>query len=151
MTNPGIGDASRNIDLVAEAGSGSRPIGKGGMGEVWLAWDGGLHRNVALKLLRLGDRADAEMVRRFEREARAASQLRGPHTVQIYDFGASDDGIYYLAMEYLDGRTSGRWFRSSVRSRRLARSVSSFRPASRWPRPMTPVLSTATSSRTTSS
>jgi serine/threonine-protein kinase len=79
------------------------PIGKGGMGEVWLAWDLALHRNVALKLLRLGAASSAHAVQRFEREARAASRLRGPHVVQIYDFGASDDGLYYLAMEYLSG------------------------------------------------
>ncbi len=79
------------------------PIGKGGMGEVWLAWDLSLHRNVALKLLRLGAASSAHAVQRFEREARAASRLRGPHVVQIYDFGASEDGLYYLAMEYLTG------------------------------------------------
>jgi serine/threonine-protein kinase len=79
------------------------PIGKGGMGEVWLAWDLTLRRNVALKLLRLEAAQSPDFVKRFEREARAASQLRGPHVVQIYDFGASDDGLYYLAMEYLTG------------------------------------------------
>ena len=79
------------------------PIGKGGMGEVWLAWDLSLHRNVALKLLRLGAASSVHAVQRFEREARAASRLRGPHVVQIYDFGASEDGLYYLAMEYLTG------------------------------------------------
>jgi len=79
------------------------PIGKGAMGEVWLAWDLSLRRNVALKLLRQSGDVSASMVKRFEREALAASRLRGPHTVQIYDFGASDDGIYYLAMEHLSG------------------------------------------------
>jgi len=79
------------------------PIGKGGMGEVWLAWDPTLRRNVALKLLRADGAADSETVARFETEAYATSRLRVPHTVQIYDFGASDDGIYFLAMEYLAG------------------------------------------------
>ncbi|HEX9165050.1 MAG TPA: serine/threonine-protein kinase [Gemmatimonadales bacterium] len=79
------------------------PLGKGAMGEVWLAWDLSLRRNVALKLLRQGGNVSSGSVKRFEREALAASQLRGPHTVQIYDFGASDDGIYYIAMEYLTG------------------------------------------------
>jgi len=83
------------------------PIGKGGMGEVWLAWDLALKRNVALKLLRLGFASAPETVRRFEREAQATSQLRGPHIVQIYDFGASEDGLYYLAMEYLKGMDLG--------------------------------------------
>ena len=79
------------------------PIGKGGMGEVWLAWDLSLHRNVALKILRVGAAPGPESVRRFELEAQAAGQLRGPHVVHIFDFGASEDGLYYIAMEYLTG------------------------------------------------
>jgi len=79
------------------------PIGKGGMGEVWLAWDSTLHRNVALKILRVGRSSGLDAVRRFELEAQAAGQLRGQHVVQIFDFGASDDGLYYIAMEYLTG------------------------------------------------
>jgi serine/threonine-protein kinase len=83
------------------------PIGKGGMGEVWLAWDLSLQRNVALKLLRtLGD-AGPDMVARFEREALATSRLQSPHVVQIFDYGASEDGLYYIAMEYLNGRDLG--------------------------------------------
>lgn len=79
------------------------PIGKGGMGEVWLAWDEEKRRNLVLKILRAGESLDPAAVRRFEREALATSKLRGPHTVRIYDFGASDDGVYYIAMEYLPG------------------------------------------------
>jgi serine/threonine-protein kinase len=79
------------------------PIGKGGMGEVWLAWDVSLRRNVALKILRTADAPSLEAVKRFEREAHAAGQLHGPHVVQIFDFGASEDGLYYIAMEYLPG------------------------------------------------
>jgi eukaryotic-like serine/threonine-protein kinase len=78
-------------------------IGRGGMGEVWLAWDQPLRRNVALKLLRTGGVPDGDSLRRFEREAQVASQMRIPHSVQIYDFGISDDGIHYIAMEYLSG------------------------------------------------
>lgn len=79
------------------------PIGKGGMGEVWLAWDQRLNRDVALKILRVGTTPGPEMVRRFELEAQSAGHLRGPHVVKIFDFGASDDGLYYIAMEYLAG------------------------------------------------
>ena len=79
------------------------PIGRGGMGEVWLAWDLQLRRNVALKLLRPAGIPDPSSLRRFEREAQAASQMRIPHSVQVYDFGVSDDGIHYIAMEYLSG------------------------------------------------
>lgn len=80
------------------------PIGKGGMGEVWLAWDLSLLRDVALKLLRIADDAGSDMVARFEREALATSRLRSPHVIQIFDYGASEDGLYYIAMEYLHGR-----------------------------------------------
>ena len=79
------------------------PIGKGGMGEVWLAWDLSLQRNIALKLLRATADAGPAAVARFEREALAASRLRSPHVIQIFDYGASEDGLYYIAMEYLDG------------------------------------------------
>jgi serine/threonine-protein kinase len=78
------------------------PIGKGGMGEVWLAWDQSLQRSVALKILRMGA-SSPEAVRRFELEAQAAGRLRGPHVVRVFDAGASEDGLYYIAMEYLAG------------------------------------------------
>jgi tRNA A-37 threonylcarbamoyl transferase component Bud32 len=78
------------------------PIGKGGMGEMGLAWDEALRRYVALKLLR-GEEADQTSLARFEREARAASQLTDPHTIRIFDFGGTDDGIHFIAMEYLPG------------------------------------------------
>ena len=83
------------------------PIGKGAMGEVWLAWDLSLRRSVALKILRVGDAPNPDAVKRFEREAQAAAQLREAHIVQIFDFGASDDGLYYIAMEYLPGMDLG--------------------------------------------
>jgi eukaryotic-like serine/threonine-protein kinase len=78
-------------------------IGAGGMGEVWLAWDDVLRRKVALKVLRTGSVQDEACLQRFEREAWAASKLGDPHTIRIFDFGASDDGIYFIAMEYLRG------------------------------------------------
>ena len=79
------------------------PIGHGGMGDVWLAWDLSLRRNVALKILRANTVPSSDTVKRFEREAQAAGQLRSQHVVQVFDFGASDDGLYYIAMEYLPG------------------------------------------------
>jgi hypothetical protein len=77
-------------------------IGQGGQGEVWLARDTQRRANVALKVLR-SSAATATAVQLFEREATLASKLESPHTVRIFDFGASDDGVYYLAMEHLDG------------------------------------------------
>jgi serine/threonine-protein kinase len=83
------------------------PIARGGMGEVWLAWDNALSRNVALKLLRGQENAEPSALARFEREARAASQLTNPHTIRIFDFGASDDGIHFIVMEHLTGADLG--------------------------------------------
>lgn len=81
-------------------------IGKGGQGEVWLARDATLRRKVALKLVR-STAVSAQALGLFEREALLASRLESAHTVRIYDFGASDDGVYYLAMEHLDGADLG--------------------------------------------
>lgn len=77
-------------------------IGRGGMGEVWTAWDQTLKREVALKVLRT-DRQDPVAVARFEREVRATTELTHPNTVRIFDFGATEDGISYYAMELLHG------------------------------------------------
>ena len=83
-------------------------IGGGGMGEVWRARHRLLIRPAAIKLIRpeaLGAMAaDSQLLmRRFEREARATAALKSPHTVQLYDFGATDDGRLYYVMELLDG------------------------------------------------
>jgi eukaryotic-like serine/threonine-protein kinase len=78
-------------------------IGEGGMNEVWLAWDDSLKRNVALKILRAAADASPGVLARFEREALATSRLSSPNTVRVFDFGASDDGFSYIAMEYLAG------------------------------------------------
>ena len=84
-------------------------IGKGGMGEVWKARHRMLARDSAIKLIRpavllnVGGR-DANLIRRrFEQEARVTAALRSPHTVELYDFGVSDDGGFYYVMELLDG------------------------------------------------
>ncbi len=79
-----------------------RRIGRGGMGEVWAAWDETLKREVALKVLRT-DRQDSVAVARFEIEVRATTELSHPNTVRVFDFGATEDGISYYAMELLDG------------------------------------------------
>lgn len=76
-------------------------IGVGGMNEVWLAWDAHARRNVALKILHRDPSPDA--VRRFQREAEALQTLRDEHTVRIFEAGASDDGVMFIAMEHLDG------------------------------------------------
>jgi serine/threonine protein kinase len=79
-------------------------LGAGGMGEVYLARDSRLGRSVAIKLLPGGHRLDCERVRRFEREARAASALNHPNIVTIYDIGACDAGRF-IVMELVEGQT----------------------------------------------
>jgi serine/threonine-protein kinase len=79
-------------------------IGGGGMGEIWRARHRLLIRPAAIKLIRPQLSGDPELLlRRFEREARATAALKSPHTVQLYDFGATDDGRLYYVMELLDG------------------------------------------------
>ena len=84
-------------------------IGRGGMGEVYKATHRMLARPAAIKLIRpemvaAGDPEAAQLaVLRFRREAEAAANLRSPHTVELYDFGETDDGTLYFVMELLDG------------------------------------------------
>ena len=79
-------------------------IARGGMATVYLAVDERLDRDVAVKVMHAGLSADAEFVRRFIREARSAARLSHPGIVQVFDQG-EDDGVVYLAMEYVPGRT----------------------------------------------
>src|SRR5579859_1731856 len=79
------------------------PLGAGGMGEVYRARDTKLDRDIALKILP-PDVASAETLRRFEKEARAASSLNHPNIVAIYDVGRHES-IAYIAMELVEGQT----------------------------------------------
>ena len=81
-----------------------RPIGRGGMGEVYLAHDSQLQRQVALKLLPERFTQDPERVRRFRHEARAVSGLNHPNILTIYEV-AETKGVHYLATEYVAGKT----------------------------------------------
>jgi eukaryotic-like serine/threonine-protein kinase len=80
------------------------PIGAGGMGEVYRARDTRLGRDVALKILPAAFASDPDRVRRFEQEGRAAAALNHPNIVVIYDVG-SQDGVFYVATELLEGET----------------------------------------------
>ncbi|HZE68275.1 MAG TPA: UvrD-helicase domain-containing protein [Pyrinomonadaceae bacterium] len=90
------------------------PIGAGGMGEVFKAYDKTLHRVVALKLLPREYVSQQDRRRRFLQEARAASALNHPHILTVYEVG-EDDGRPYIAMEYVEGET----LRQKIRSRSL--------------------------------
>ena len=81
-----------------------RRIGSGGMADVYLCEDTHLGREVALKVLHRRFAQDAEFVERFRREASAAAGLQHPHVVGVFDRG-DHEGTYYIAMEYLRGRT----------------------------------------------
>ena len=81
-----------------------RTIGEGGMANVYLAYDTILDREVAVKVLRGDLASDEKFVKRFQREAKAASSLNHPNIVEMYDVG-EDNGNYFIVMEYIDGKT----------------------------------------------
>src|SRR3954469_16878221 len=81
-----------------------RRLGSGGMADVYCAYDHQLGRQIALKVLHRRFAEDEQFVERFKREASAAAGLQHPHVVGVYDRGEYD-GTYYIAMEYLEGRS----------------------------------------------
>ena len=86
------------------------PLGRGGMAEVWKAFDTQLHRYVAVKLLHADLQADPGFIERFMREAQTVAALRHPNIVQIYDFHIieppeSESTMAYMVMEYIQGNT----------------------------------------------
>ena len=79
------------------------PLGSGGMGTVFRAKRRDLDAFFAIKILRNDLNPETDILPRFFAEARHASQLKHPHTVRVFDFGATDDGLIYLVMELVDG------------------------------------------------
>jgi serine/threonine-protein kinase len=80
-----------------------KPLGKGAMGQVYLARDVMLKREIALKVMVAGIADDAELMKRFEREAQAVAQMSHPNVVNVFDLGYHTDGSPYMAMELLRG------------------------------------------------
>ena len=104
-----IGRLGRQVRKARELGSYRllNVIGKGGMGEVYRAEHRLLARPAAIKLIRpdlLGTSREAQVtLSRFRREAEVVATLRSPHTIELYDFGVTDEGSFYFVMELLEG------------------------------------------------
>jgi serine/threonine protein kinase len=81
-----------------------RPLGRGGMAQVYKAYHQQLDRFVAVKILRADLVEEAEFLSRFQREARSVAALRHPHIVQVFDFDVQDD-FYFMVMELLEGNS----------------------------------------------
>lgn len=91
-------------------------LGRGAMGQVYLARDENIGKMVAVKtvrqdILNSDDLQEGEAIARFEREARAAASIRHPHCVDVSDFGKTEEGVFYLVMEYVEGETLHRLLR----------------------------------------
>jgi eukaryotic-like serine/threonine-protein kinase len=83
-----------------------RRLAAGGMGDVWVAYHAGLKRDVAVKILRPEQQErSASAHARFEREVRATAELVHPNTVRVFDYGSTEDGVWYYVMELLTGET----------------------------------------------
>lgn len=80
-------------------------VGRGGMAEVYKSRHPDLDREVAIKILHPYLTDTTDFVERFRREARAAAALRHPNIIQIFDFDVTDDGLYYMVMEFIDGES----------------------------------------------
>jgi eukaryotic-like serine/threonine-protein kinase len=80
-------------------------LNEGGMGTVYRGTHVLMDKTVAVKVLRPALAADEKLVARFSREARAASRISHPHALSVTDFGEAEDGVVFLVMEYLDGKT----------------------------------------------
>ncbi|MCA9576924.1 MAG: serine/threonine protein kinase [Sandaracinaceae bacterium] len=100
-------DAAEDLEgkRVADRFDVGEIIAMGGMGTVYRATQIGLGRPVALKVLRQHSSWDRDTVQRFHREAKTMSLLVHPNTVRVIEFGETTDGLLFLAMEYLEGRT----------------------------------------------
>jgi serine/threonine protein kinase len=86
-------------------------IGTGGMGVVYKAWQEGLRRSVAVKVLRHQFINDEMSVKRFQQEAIAASRLAHPHIVALHDYGSTNDGYLFMVMDIIEGKSLSQVYR----------------------------------------
>ncbi|HET9984525.1 MAG TPA: serine/threonine-protein kinase, partial [Longimicrobiales bacterium] len=105
-----------------------RKIGEGGMGQVYLARHLRIDRLCAVKVLHAHLTRDPESVGRFSREATTAARIRHPNVVEIHDCGEGDDGLVYIAMEWVEGKPLAQLLRDEgafepERATRLARQI----------------------------
>ena len=127
-------------------------LGSGGMGEVYLAEHQMMKRPCAVKVIRPEKAGDPQVLARFEREVRATAKLSHWNSIDIYDYGRTDDGTFYYVMEFLPGPQPGRaGRRPRPAARRRGSCTSCGKCATRWPRPTATGWCIATSSRRTSS
>jgi serine/threonine-protein kinase len=98
LTIPNVGETLAGRYVVEEQ------IGRGGFGVVFKATQLGMQRTVALKTLLPSAMVQEDRVERFRREAMLARNLNHPNTIRLYDFGQTDGGLLFIAMEFLDGR-----------------------------------------------
>lgn len=133
---PGRGDEMRRVPdpmigrVIADRFTITSLIARGGMGKVYRAEQAPLGRLCAIKILNAnfnGD-ADPEFHRRFFREASITSRITHPNSVTIFDYGKTDDDIYFMAMEYLEGQTLHQALREGgvmheVRAGRIASQI----------------------------
>jgi serine/threonine-protein kinase len=96
--------------IIADKYRLERALAAGGMGSVWAAWNTQLDVPVAIKFMAPAMASSHELVARFEREARAAAQIRSSHVVQIYEHGV-EDGLPFIVMELLEGEDLGQRMR----------------------------------------
>ena len=100
--------ASQPDDLIGQVVAGRYRVlgrlGQGGMGTVYLAEHEAIEKKVALKVLRPEYSAKPDLVTRFQREAISASRIKHPNVLDVFDFGQLDNGCFFLAMEFLEGR-----------------------------------------------
>lgn len=101
----GTAEASHPGTLAIAGYADAVPLHQGGQGIVYKAFQESTRRTVAIKVLSGGASASEAARRRFQREVEIAAQLSHPHIVAVFDSGVTADGLPYLVMEYLDGRT----------------------------------------------